>query len=130
MRPLEEIATEIVDCAFKLHVALGPGLREVVYEQLLCDELERRGLRVERQKSVAMDYAGRHFALGFHADIVVEQAVIIEVKSVERFSPAHVKQVLTYLRLTNLTLGFVINFGTATFKEGVKRVVNSHLATT
>jgi GxxExxY protein len=130
MIPLEEIASQIVDCAFKLHVALGPGLREVVYEQLLCDELERRGLRVERQKSVACDYQGRHFALGFHADIVVEDVVIIEVKSVERFSPAHVKQVLTYLRLMNLTLGFVINFGTATFKEGVKRVVNGHLATT
>ena len=99
-------------------------LREVVYEQLLTDGLERRGLRVERQKRVAFDYHGRHFALGFHADLVVEEAVIIELKSVERFSPAHVKQVVTYLRLMELPLGFLLNFGAATFKEGVKRIIN------
>lgn len=122
----EEVSAEIVDAAFHLHRDLGPGLLESVYEVILTKQLEKRGLHVERQKNVAVTYDGLMFDLGFRADLLVENVVLVELKSLENLAPVHGKQVLTYLRLLNLSLGLLINFGAATFKEGIKRIVNHH----
>lgn len=126
MRNIEEITAEVVDTAFHLHKKLGPGLFETVYEVVLNRLLEQRGLRVERQKPVPIGYAGMFFDEGFRADLLVEGKLVVELKSVENFKPVHAKQVLTYLRLLELPLGLLINFGAATFKEGVRRIVNRH----
>jgi iron complex transport system substrate-binding protein len=123
---VEEVSSVVVDTAFHLHRDLGPGLLESVYEAVLARMLERRGLRVERQKSVAFDFDGMHFDEGLRVDLLVEDCLLIELKSVERLAPVHGKQLLTYLRLLNLPVGLLINFGAATFKEGVRRVVNRH----
>jgi iron complex transport system substrate-binding protein len=122
---LEWIASQVVDAAFHIHRDLGPGLLEVVYEEVLMDALQRRGLTVERQVHVPFEYGGRRFEVGFRVDLLVGGRVVVELKSVERFAPVHVRQVLTHLRLMHLPLGFLINFGAATFKEGVKRIINS-----
>jgi iron complex transport system substrate-binding protein len=123
---VEEISGVVVDAAFHLHKELGPGLLESVYEAVLARMLEKRGLRVQRQGSVAFDFDGMHFDDGLCVDLLVEDCVVVELKSVETLAPVHSKQLLTYLRLLNLPLGLLINFGAATFKEGVKRVVNKH----
>jgi GxxExxY protein len=118
------IGKEVVDAAVKVHRELGPGLLETVYEVVLAKELQGRGLRVERQVSVPIAYAGMQFEEGFRADIIVEGKVILELKSVEQLSKVHAKQVLTYLKLKELKLGFVLNFGSNLMKEGIERVVN------
>ena len=123
---IEEIAREVVDCGYKVHTGLGPGLLESVYEAVLAKLLAGRGLFVERQKSVPILFEGLQFDEGFRADLVVDRKLLIELKSVENLAPVHSKQVLTYLRLLNLPLGLLMNFGAATFKEGVKRIVNNH----
>lgn len=123
-REVEVIATAIVDAAFKLHRGLGPGLLESVYQKVLARMLEERGLRVERNKVVAFEFEGMRFDDGLRVDLLVEGVVIIELKSLEQFSPTHLKQLLTYLRLLHLRLGLLINFGAPTFKEGIRRVVN------
>jgi len=125
-REIDEITGEIIDAAVKLHTRLGPGLLESVYEMVLERELERRGLKVERQKTVAFDYDGLHFDEGLRLDLLVESSVIVELKSVEKLAPVHGKQVLTYLRLLNLPVGLLINFGAATLKEGLQRIVNNY----
>ncbi len=125
MDDIEAYAREAVDCGLRLHRRLGPGLFESVYETLLAMMLERRGLRVERQKVITADIDGIVFPNAFKIDILVESRLIIELKSVERALPVHLKQVLTYLRLMNLPLGLLMNFGEDTFKSGVKRVVNN-----
>jgi GxxExxY protein len=126
MKNVEELSAEVVDAAFHLHKDLGPGLLETVYEVVLAKVLEQRGLRVDRQKPVAIEYAGLRFEEGFRADLLVEDQLVVELKSVENLAPVHAKQMLTYLRLLNLPLGLLINFGAATFKEGIKRIVNNH----
>jgi len=118
------IGKDVVDAAVKLHRELGPGLLETVYEVVLARELQGRGLRIERQVPVPIVYAGMRFEEGFRADIIVEGKVILELKSVEQLSKVHAKQVLTYLRLTGLKLGFVLNFGSNLMKDGIERVVN------
>jgi GxxExxY protein len=123
---LESLAKIAVDCGFKLHDQLGPGLLESVYEILLCESLKQRGLTVERQKVIAIKYNGVTLDEGFRADLIVEGHLLIEVKSVERFAPVHGKQVLTYLRLMNLPLGLLMNFGTVTFRDGLKRIANDY----
>jgi GxxExxY protein len=123
---VEEISAVIVDAAFHLHRDLGPGLLEAVYEVVLAKQLEGRGLSVERQKDVGITYDGIAFELGFRADLLVNGAVLVELKSVENLAAVHGKQVLTYLRLLGLPLGLLINFGAATFKEEVRRIVNQH----
>jgi GxxExxY protein len=123
---VEELATIAVDCGFKLHQRLGPGLLESVYEAVLADSIERRGLSVERQKPIPIRVDGVMFNEGCRADLLVEGRLLIELKSVERIATVHGKQVLTYLRLTALPLGLLMNFGAATFREGVKRIVNNH----
>lgn len=119
-----EIATILVDSAYRVHVALGPGLLESVYEVALSHEIEKRGLKAERQVAVPLEYDGIRFDEGFGADIFVEEEVIVELKAVEKVLPVHKKQVLTYLRLTNSRLGLLINFGAPLIKDGITRVVN------
>lgn len=123
---VEEVSSNVVDAAFHLHRDLGPGLLESVYEVVLSRMLEKRGLRVERQRAVAFDFDGMHFDEGFRVDLLVERCLVVELKSVETLAPVHAKQLLTYLRLLGLPVGLLINFGAATFKEGVRRVVCHH----
>ncbi|MEW6133422.1 MAG: GxxExxY protein [Pseudomonadota bacterium] len=126
MKNVEEISAVVVDCGYRLHRDLGPGLLESVYEAVLTRMLQQEGLRAERQKPVPITFGGLTFDEGFRADLLVEERVLVELKSVEKLAPVHAKQVLTYLRLLNLPLGLLINFGAATFKEGIKRIVNKH----
>jgi GxxExxY protein len=113
-----------VDCGYKLHVEAGPGLLESVYEVVLAKMLADQGLRVKRQVPVPIRLMGTVFEEGFRADIIVEDYLLVELKSVENLAPVHFKQVLTYLRLLDLPLGLLINFGAVTFKDGCKRIVN------
>ena len=122
-----EIGAIVVDTAVALHRDLGPGLLETVYETILARALERRGLHVGRQVSVPITYAGDTFNEGFRADLIVGKLVIIELKSVERVLPAHKKQLSTYLRLTGLKLGFLLNFGEALMRDGITRTINGNL---
>ncbi|MBN1402164.1 MAG: GxxExxY protein [Anaerolineae bacterium] len=119
-----DIGRTVVDCAVRLHMALGPGLLESVYEVLLAHELQKAGLRVQRQVPIPIEYEGTRFDEGFRADIVVEDKVILELKSVEGVSKAHKKQVLTYLKLTGMKLGYLLNFGEALMKDGIHRIIN------
>ena len=123
---IEELAREAVDCGFKIHHELGPGLLESVYEILMARSLERRGFRVERQKPISFAFDGVTFDDAFRADILVEGKLLIEITSIEQTAGVHIKPVLTYLRLMNLPLGLLMNFGAATFKSGVQRIANSH----
>jgi GxxExxY protein len=126
---VEELARIAVDCGFKLHQALGPGLLESVYEACLSADLAKRGLNVERQKSVPIRYNGLALNDGFRIDLLIENRLLVEIKSTEAHAPVHAKQLLTYLRLTGLPLGLLMNFGSATFKEGCRRLVNNHRET-
>ena len=119
-----EIAKIVVDAAIKVHRALVPGLLESVYEIVLAHELAKRGLKVERQALIPIEYNGLKFREGFRADVVVEEKIIVELKSVENIQPVHKKQLLTYLRLADMRLGLLINFGSALLKDGISRVVN------
>ena len=119
-----ELGTIIVDCAFQIHSRLGPGLLESVYEVILAYELTKRGLHSERQIAIPVVYDNLQFDEGFRADIVVENSVIIELKSVEQVQPVHKKQLLTYLRLADKRLGYLINFGAELIKDGISRIVN------
>jgi GxxExxY protein len=119
-----EIAREIVDSAFRVHTRLGPGLLESVYEVCLAHELKARGLAAVRQQPIPVVYDAIRFEEGFRADLIVEDKVIVELKSVERVSPVHKKQLLTYLRLADKRLGLLINFGDELIKDGITRIVN------
>jgi GxxExxY protein len=119
-----EIGTLVVDVAINLHRDTGPGLMEAVYEIIMATELARRGLHVERQVRVPIVYRDLVFPKAFRADLVVEQKVIIEVKSVQVVLPQHLKQVQTYLKLTGLKLGYLLNFGAPLMKDGITRCVN------
>ena len=118
------IGREVVDAAIVVHRELGPGLLETVYEIVLLDELRKRGLSAERQVPIPIVCRGVRFDEGFRADIIVEDSVIIELKSVERITNAHKKQLLTYLKLTDMKLGYLLNFGAALMKSGITRTVN------
>jgi GxxExxY protein len=119
-----EITGEIVDTAYKLHRALGPGLLESIYELVLMRDLERRGMRAARQIPVSFEYDGLRFDDACRVDLLVNDCVVVEIKSVERLAPVHSKQLLTYLRLLRLPLGLLINFGAPTLKEGIRRIAN------
>ena len=123
---MESLTAEIVDTAYKLHTGIGPGLLESVYEAVLARDLERRGLAVEKQKSLSFDYDGMTFSDCLRVDLLVQGCVVVEIKSVERILPVHPKQVLTYLRLLNLPVGLLINFGAPTLKEGIQRIANGY----
>jgi len=119
-----DIGTQVLKAAINVHRELGPGLLETVYEVILARELSDLGLKVERQVPVPIIYKGIRFEEGFRADIIVGKKVLLELKSVERILPAYKKQVQTYLRLTGLKLGYLLNFGEAVLKNGITRCVN------
>jgi GxxExxY protein len=119
-----EIAKVIVDAALHVHKKLGPGLLESVYEVVLAYELRKRGLTCDRQSPVPIVYDSLRFEEGFRIDILVQKKVIVELKSIEEIAPVHSKQVLSYLRLTDLRLGLLINFGQEYLKDGITRLVN------
>lgn len=123
---VEALARIAVDESIRIHRELGPGLLEVVYEVVLAGALVNRGLRVGRQVPVDIHYQGMNFPAAFRVDVLVNDTLVIEVKSVERLANLHAKQLLTYLRLTDRTLGLLLNFSGETMKEGIRRVVNNH----
>lgn len=123
-RDLNQISSQIVDAALHLHTRLGPGLLESVYTRLLAHELEKRGLNVRREVPVPLVYDGIRFDEGFRADLIVEDSVLVELKSVEALAPVHSKQVLTYLKLLDCRLGLLINFGMPLLKDGIRRIAN------
>jgi iron complex transport system substrate-binding protein len=126
MMELERIASICVDKGFHLHRDIGPGVLESAYEALLYESLRRDGFQVTRQGLVSIEHDGIVIEQGFRYDLLVEDKLLIEVKSVDRHAPVHAKQLLTYLRLMNLPLGLLMNFGLGTFKKGIHRLVNSH----
>ncbi len=126
MTDIDQISGDVVDLALRLHKTLGPGLLESVYETVLAGKLVERGYKVDRQMPVDIEFEGTRFPAAFRIDILVNNRLIVEVKSVERLNAAHGKQLLTYLRLTKHPVGLLINFGGATLREGLKRIVNDH----
>ena len=120
-----QIAKIVVDCAFKVHTALGPGLLESVYQAALAYELVQRGLLISVEQGIPAAYEDVKLELGFRADIIVENKVIIECKSIEALAPVHGKILLTYLRLADMRLGLLINFNVTLIKDGIRRVVNN-----
>lgn len=122
MEKLNIITGEVVDAAYKIHSSLGPGLLESVYELLLARDLSGRGLHVDRQKSVPIEFNHVKFEEAFRADLLVENAVIVEVKSVEKLALVHEKQLLTYMKLLDYRLGLLINFNVPYIKDGIRRL--------
>lgn len=120
-----ELSRIIVDICYKIHIRLGPGLLESVYETILHHELVKAGLYIERQKPLPVIWDGINMDIGFRTDIIVNKKVIIEIKSVETITPVHQKQLLTYLRITNYKLGLLINFNEALIKNGITRIVHN-----
>jgi iron complex transport system substrate-binding protein len=127
MRSIDEISGEVLDVALRLHRDLGPGLLESVYKALLAGRLRDNGLVVERQRAIDVEFESVRFEAAFRADPLVESRLLVEIKSVDRLMPVHSKQLLTYLRLMKQPVGLLLNFGGATLKEGVRRVVNDYL---
>jgi GxxExxY protein len=119
-----EISEIIIECCIKIHKILGPGLLESVYEKVLSYELQKKGLNVKQQIPIPIKYGNIIFEEGYRADIIVNDAVIIEIKSVKEFDPVHLKQLLTYIRLAEKKLGLLINFNKELLKDGIKRVIN------
>ena len=128
LRPdrLEAVAREVIDFGFQIHQSLGPGLLEHAYEALLEAALIQAGLRVRRQVGIQMKFNGVVVDNAFKIDLLIEGGLIVELKSIERLAPVHTKQVLTYLRMMDLPLGLLMNFGQPMFKDGVKRVANDY----
>ena len=122
-----EIGAIVVDCAVNIHKRLGPGLLESVYESVMRYEVENRGLLVERQVAIPIIYGNLQFTEGFRADLIVKGKVILELKSVEQLANVHKKQLLTYLRLSGMKLGYLLNFGAPLMKDGITRIINGTL---
>ena len=123
---LELLAREVVDCSFRLHKDMGPGLLESAYELLLAELLTRRGVEVQRQVPIAISYQGIVIDNAFKADLLIGGRLLVELKSTEKHEPVHAKQLLTYLRLMDLPLGLLVNFGLPTFKAGIRRIANDY----
>ena len=121
---INELTGEIVQAAIEVHRALGPGLLESTYEECLCRELELRGISYNRQKEIPIEYKGRRLDCGYRIDVVVAGKVILEIKACESFQKIHEAQLLTYLKLTGLKVGLVINFNVPVLKQGIKRIAN------
>lgn len=126
MKDIDTITADVLDVALRLHRELGPGLLESVYETLLARRLQALGYRVSTQELIGAEFDGVHFEAAFRADLVVDDRLLIEIKSVERLMPVHSKQLLTYLRLKKQPVGLLINFGNETLKEGFRRIVNDY----
>jgi GxxExxY protein len=129
MSDIEDVCRRAVGCGLKIHQELGPGMLESVYEAVLAASMTRLGHKVERQRPIEIEYDGMILREGFRADLVIDGSLIIELKVAERLAPVHGKQLLTYLKLAKMRLGLLMNFGTPTFREGLKRIVNNHVAT-
>jgi GxxExxY protein len=123
-----EISGKIVNSAYRIHTSLGPGLLESVYEAALALELDQCGLHVARQKAIPVIYAQQRLEMGFRADLIVEDAVIVEIKSIDVISSVHKKVLLTYLRLTDKRVGLLLNFNVNLIKDGITRIVNGFVA--
>ena len=126
MNKIDQIASEIVDSAFKIHSKLGPGLLESAYEVCMAHELTKRGFAVERQKPQPVFYDGIEIETGYRLDLLVGASVIIELKAVEQLAPIHQAQLMTYLKLSDKSLGFLINFNVPLIKQGIRRIANQH----
>ena len=126
MNKIDQIASEIVDSAFKIHSKLGPGLLESAYEVCLAHELTKRGFVEERQKPQPVFYDGIEIETGYRLDLLVGDSVIIELKAVEQLAPIHQAQLMTYLKLSDKSLGFLINFNVPLIKQGIRRIANHH----
>jgi GxxExxY protein len=126
MRPIDQVSGDVVDQAIRIHKELGPGLLESVYEMILEGSLKRLGYKVDRQRPINIEFDGMFFEKAFKIDLLVDDRLVIEIKSVEHFNRAHTKQLLTYLRLLEQPVGLLLNFSGATMKEGIHRVVNQH----
>lgn len=126
MKDIDEISGDTLDIALRLHRDLGPGLLESVYETMLAIKLQELGYAVHRQRPIDIVFEGVAFPAAFRIDLLIENRLLVEIKSVDQLHAAHAKQLLTYLRLTNQPVGLLINFGGATLKEGVRRIVNDH----
>lgn len=126
LRDIDAISGDVLDVALRLHRELGPGLLESVYETVLAGRLASMGYKVDRQKPVDILFDGQRFEAAFRIDLLVEDMLLVEIKSTERLLSVHGKQLLTYLRLTNRSVGLLINFGGETLREGLRRVVNDH----
>jgi GxxExxY protein len=120
-----KISTQIVSTCFNIHKKLGPGLLESVYEEILCYELIKLNFMLERQKAIPLKYENIKLDIGFRTDIIVEKKVIIEVKAIEALAPVHKMQLLTYLKITDLKLGLLINFNSENLSENIKRIANN-----
>ncbi|HNV53454.1 MAG TPA: GxxExxY protein [Tenuifilaceae bacterium] len=120
---IEEIFKKILDCSFQVHTALGPGLLESAYEECLYYELNKIGLKVEKQKALPLVYKKVKLETGYRIDLIVENSIIIEIKAVDSLSDIHLAQILTYLKLSNCKLGLLVNFNVRHLKDGIKRVV-------
>jgi GxxExxY protein len=121
-----ELATKILDVCFRIHRLYGPGLFESVYEELVCFELAKEGIQFERQKAVPLIHCEIKLEVGFRADLIVENRILIELKSIEALGDIHYKQVQTYLKLSKMKLGLLINFNVPYLKQGIKRVINTY----
>jgi iron complex transport system substrate-binding protein len=126
MPDLDRITGDIVNAAIHIHSRLGPGLLESVYETIIARDLSRKGWFVETQKAICFDYEGLWFDNVFRADLIVEHAVVVEVKSLPALLPVHEKQLLTYLRVLDYRVGLLLNFGVAMMRDGIKRMVNGY----
>ena len=126
MRDIDLISGDVVDVAIRLHRDLGPGLLESVYETVLAGRLEAMGYRIARQVPILIEFEGFRFENAFRIDLMIDDRLIVEIKSIDRLAPVHAKQLLTYLRLTKQPVGLLINFGGETLKEGIRRLVNNH----
>lgn len=121
---INEVTGTVLDCCIRIHRELGPGLFESVYEEVLSYELEKLGYEIERQAGIEVEWDGQSMGLGFRADMIVESMVIIELKSVEKLQPVHFKQLQTYLKLTDIKVGLLINFNESLLKNGFHRIAN------
>jgi GxxExxY protein len=125
---IESLIRKVVDQGYGLHRDIGPGLLESVYEAVLADRLRDLGCHVETQKSLDIDIDGRTYHGAFRADLIVNQSLLIELKSVESLNAVHIKQTLTYIRLLGFPLGLLMNFGAATYKENIRRIMNDKIS--
>lgn len=121
-----DLSKIVLDTCFKVHKLYGPGLFESVYEEIVCYELEKQKVFFERQKAIPLIHEAIKLEVGFRADVIIEKALLVEFKSVELVADVHFKQVQTYLKLTNLKLGLLINFNTSLLKDGIKRIINTY----
>lgn len=126
MRDIDRISGDVIDVAVRLHRELGPGLLESVYEAVLAARLRAMGYAVACQRAIDIEFEGVRVECAFRIDLLIDERLLVEIKSVERLAPVHAKQLLTYLRLTGQPVGLLINFGGETLKEGIRRLVNNH----